>query len=367
MYMRSVNSFYPERYRVVRRLSARGTPYTLLERIVPRINDQNLDVVFYLYSSRDEAERGESVGASGFFVSVESKARPNAGYLYAVTNRHVIEKGRLVIRLNTKDGEIDFIETTLESWEPHREGEDLAVCAVGLRDEYKYCSVAEGKVIHEGFLLTDPPAIGPGEDVMVIGRFINHEGKDQNFPTARFGAIAMMPSEPIYNRQFDNSKKAFLIEMRSMGGYSGAPVFVLHRDSKKIDAIGSWVDVDEPEPFLLGVLVAHSITYTPVMREIASGELEKTDLWVESNTGLAIVCPAWHIYEILELDRFKMAREKNEEEIRKRQRNSSAMPDDSEPPPNRTQRTKKGYEIPIPKRDEVFDVFKKATRKRDNK
>lgn len=29
-----------------------------------------------------------------------------------------------------------------------------------------------------------------------------------------------------------------------------------------------------------------------------------------------------------------------------------------------TQRTETGYEIPVPKRDEVMDVFNKATRKR---
>lgn len=29
-----------------------------------------------------------------------------------------------------------------------------------------------------------------------------------------------------------------------------------------------------------------------------------------------------------------------------------------------TQRTEQGYEIPVPKRDDVMDVFKKATKKR---
>jgi hypothetical protein len=30
-----------------------------------------------------------------------------------------------------------------------------------------------------------------------------------------------------------------------------------------------------------------------------------------------------------------------------------------------TQRTEQGYEIPVPKRGEVMDVFKRATRKRE--
>jgi hypothetical protein len=32
-----------------------------------------------------------------------------------------------------------------------------------------------------------------------------------------------------------------------------------------------------------------------------------------------------------------------------------------------TQRTETGYEIPVPKRSEVMDVFRKATRKRSRK
>jgi hypothetical protein len=220
-------------------------------------------------------------------------------------------------------------------------------------------------------------------EVMILGRFINHEGRQRNFPTARFGTIAARPSEPILNRHLDNEKPAFLVEMRSMGGYSGAPVFAMLRPRLQLDltvekvdttsseakalsgvAIRPWVEIDNPIPILLGVLVAHSINYEPVVRDAPVGESEETDLWVQANTGLAIVAPAWHIYEeLLQTERFKMSREKGDAEISRRKR-GSPMPDDTGAQPKSTQRTKKGYEIPIPKRDDVMDVFKKATRKR---
>jgi hypothetical protein len=53
---------------------------------------------------------------------------------------------------------------------------------------------------------------------------VNHEGKQRNLPSARFGNIAQMPGEPI---EFDGlSQESFLVEARSVAGYSGSPVFV---------------------------------------------------------------------------------------------------------------------------------------------
>jgi hypothetical protein len=67
--------------------------------------------------------------------------------------------------------------------------------------------------------------IGPGDDVFVVGRFINREGKQKNIPSVRFGNIAQMPGEPLF---LDDGKEleCFLIEGRSISGFSGSPVFI---------------------------------------------------------------------------------------------------------------------------------------------
>jgi len=80
------------------------------KRTMPRIKDELLDSVIYLYPSEASARRGEKAGGSGFVAGIESAADPEGCWLYAVTNRHVVEDGRSrTIRLNTRDGE-------LESW-----------------------------------------------------------------------------------------------------------------------------------------------------------------------------------------------------------------------------------------------------------
>jgi hypothetical protein len=67
--------------------------------------------------------------------------------------------------------------------------------------------------------------IGPGDDVFIIGRFINREGHQKNTPSVRFGNIAQMPGEPIIDDD-GIAQESYLVEARSIPGYSGAPVFV---------------------------------------------------------------------------------------------------------------------------------------------
>ena len=73
---------------------------------MPRIGDQILDIVVYLYHSVDEAKAGEKIDGSGFLVGVPSETIEETSTIYAVTNSHVVKKAGKspVIRLNTRDG-----------------------------------------------------------------------------------------------------------------------------------------------------------------------------------------------------------------------------------------------------------------------
>ncbi len=66
--------------------------------------------------------------------------------------------------------------------------------------------------------------LGIGDDVYTVGRFVNHDGKQRNNPVVRFGNIAQMPIEPI--KQDDGHlQDSYLVECKSVAGYSGSPVF----------------------------------------------------------------------------------------------------------------------------------------------
>jgi hypothetical protein len=68
--------------------------------------------------------------------------------------------------------------------------------------------------------------VGPGDEVYFMGRFIAHDGKQRNTPIVRFGSIAMMPREPVHQTQRAFDQESFLIEARSLSGFSGSPVML---------------------------------------------------------------------------------------------------------------------------------------------
>jgi hypothetical protein len=139
--------------------------------------------------------------------------------------------------------------------------------------------------------------VGPGDDAFIVGRFINHEGKQRNMPTVRFGPVAQMPDEPIRVGGFD--QESFLVEARSIGGFSGSPVFwqVLpfqggpYRGSTNL-GLG---------PLLLGVEWGYIHTWAPLCDALGRplGDGPPFDRQVEQNAGMTCVVPAWKLAELL--------------------------------------------------------------------
>jgi hypothetical protein len=66
---------------------------------------------------------------------------------------------------------------------------------------------------------------GPGEEIVMLGRFLGYDRTDENKPAARFGHLAMAPTVPI-NHPWGFTQPSFLIECRSVSGFSGSPVFI---------------------------------------------------------------------------------------------------------------------------------------------
>ncbi len=266
---------------------------------MPRIHDSLLHCVIYLYPTTEAANEGAMAGGSGFLVSVKSVGLPNNfWFVYAVSNKHVIENGRSrVISVNTMNNGKEIIETKRDDWHVHPDGYDLAACLISINPaSVKFtCVPFDSFISHVHIMAWN---IGPGDNVFVLGRFINHEGRQTNNPTARFGNIAQMPIEPI-KRNDGSAQESYLVEARSIGGFSGSPVFwqVLPFGGGE----GRIPTTSGIKPHLLGIDLGHIHSFESVVDK-KGGPITGEDgepMWVKMNTGMMGVVPAWKLTELL--------------------------------------------------------------------
>jgi hypothetical protein len=261
---------------------------------MPRILDQVLDCVVYLYRSFHEAHEGINVGGSGFSLAIPCEKLPTpAAHIYAVTNKHVIEAGGICVRLNTREGHKIVMEAQKADWMPS-EKDDLAVVPLAPLP----ANVAMN-AIHVDSLLSratmERHKIGVGDDVVMLGRFINREGLQQNAPTARFGHISQMPGDPMQIEiagKMEIQEEAFLCEVRSIGGYSGSPVLLL--PNPVYGREGEPLPTDKG--FVLGVDFCHVQNWISAFDD--KGQ-ELPHVRVPLNSGMAGVIPAWRLYDLI--------------------------------------------------------------------
>jgi hypothetical protein len=274
-----------------------------------RIPDSILECSIYLYRTVDEARTGIKAGGSGFLVAVPSVVH-NFLYIYAVTNYHIIlGENATVIRLNTVDNELAIHETHVGEWKEHPKGDDIAVCFVSTlyNPKNKYKTVPISLFITQEII--DKHNIGVGDDAFLVGRFHRHDGTQRNLPSIRFGNIAMMPNERIVLPS-GFPQESFLVEMRSIGGYSGSPVFI-QIPPFSIRHNNSPLNSASFGPWLLGVDWGHLDIYEVVrnksgipLSDIVRSNPDRpdSDVWrVKSNSGMTGVVPAWKLQELLYL------------------------------------------------------------------
>jgi hypothetical protein len=274
--------------------SARGIEYNYneLEPTVPRIGDDFLGAAIYLYRNRGDAENSSYLGGSGFLVGYVDM-HTTVMHIYAATNAHVIRDGFTVIRINKRFGDPDILELTPAAWTPHPDGDDLSICPLILTPQYDFKFVMTDGCVDEQRIKRFN--IGVGDDVFMVGRFTGHSGKSKNLPIARFGNIAMVPSEEIENA-LGKKRPHYLVEVRSVSGFSGSPVFVY---DAPIPPSLQHVRPEQFPNFLLGIDCGHM----PEHEERLSA-------------GIAAVVPAWRLLELLEHPRIKQLREEREAEIK---------------------------------------------------
>ena len=143
--------------------------------------------------------------------------------------------------------------------------------------------------------------IGPGDECFVVGRFVNHEGKQKNLPTVRFGCISQMADEPIL-QNCGYKQQSFLVEAKSIGGYSGSPVYTYIPPGTIRYGVENWLDkiLMQHGPWLLGVVWGQINDWMPIMNEQGQPiNSNPKSAQVMINTGIMAVVPAWKIRETL--------------------------------------------------------------------
>lgn len=190
---------------------------------MPKIPARILNCVFYLYHSAENALAGEKFGGTGFFIGVP--IADNAFLAFGVTNWHVaVQTGASVIRVNRKDGRADTFALDPSEWDFVPGGNDLAIAYIPQLNpnEHDVNIVALDMIADQQRIQED--SINAGEDVFLIGRFVDHDGGPTNVPSVRFGNVSVMP-QPI-KQPTGSLEPSYVLDVHSRTGYSGSPVFV---------------------------------------------------------------------------------------------------------------------------------------------
>jgi hypothetical protein len=256
--------------------------------------------------------------ATGFLVCVPS-GDPNNWFPYLVTAEHVVvgiqQRGRpIYCRLNLKNGGASVESLQITRWWHHpnaeRDPTDVAVCAVHINwDLFDHACVPLPETYMEAPTERRPRDVGLGDETFTLGLFRLHAGRDRNIPIVRIGNIAAMPEEPV--RTNWGSIKAYLVEMRSIAGLSGSPVFT---DSPEAPTLGMLYSIHvladprftPPDPekvnwfryHFLGLVHGHFDV--PDLQEDADID-DDDDAAVSRhiNTGIGLVIPAEKVIETL--------------------------------------------------------------------
>lgn len=240
------------------------------------------------YSDGD-ATRFRTIG-TGFFIGLDYGDRLPSGAdtyrLLMVTNRHVIAgKDDVVIRVNRHGGTVRHLRLPLtgaegRTWAAHPdERVDIAVVLTNARvlaDEgldfnyFRQPDIAFSSTMKE-------LAVGPGQELFILGFPMGLTGVDRNYVIARAGMIARFDDELLA------SSRTFLIDATMFPGNSGGPV-IIKPTSDRLEG-SSPVD----RAYLVGVVRSY-LPYEEVAYSLQTEPPTARVVFIE-NSGLADVIP----------------------------------------------------------------------------
>lgn len=252
--------------------------------------------VAYL-ASRDE-EGSYAFAGTVFFVGHGKPGERFCDRVFAVTARHVLEgiyrtktNKSIYLRFNLRGGKFEWIETKLTDWHFIQNSEDdVAILERGIPEQHDHLVLPFQLCKTTDQLTSD--GIGLGDEAVIVGLYSSHPGEDRNIPIVRIGNISVLEPQHVYNKQVGHIR-GILIEVRSLGGLSGSPVFVQYGYWRITS--GRLEIVTGDNLMLIGMVHGHhevSISRSST-KEDRPAEIDHL------NTGIAIVVPFEEIRKVI--------------------------------------------------------------------
>ncbi len=140
----------------------------------------------------------------------------------------------------------------------------------------------------------------------MIGRFRVHAGKNKNLPAATFGNISMMPDEPLYNPSMSSrsNQESFLVEMRSVTGFSGSPVFLYLPPNNPRGKDKANVPYGEYHWRFIGICWGH------INADVKGYDSLHNEYRIKIDSAMAAVVPAWKLLDILDGEEMQKIKQK---------------------------------------------------------
>lgn len=338
---------------------------------MPRLNKTFHNTSFFLYGRNPRTGALFGPVGTGVLVAVPLQNAWFVGHTYAVTCHHCILSHGTIIRINTSDGKSRLIETAPEDWQFQTGGSDIA--AIDLTDLVRQSGGDEIAVVPTVQFATKEfmqrVEFGIGEDGFMLGLFSDQPGKDRNMVAARFGNVSLLADdrEPL-EHPHGAVHPSHLFDMHSRPGSSGSPIFAyrtpagdlrtaqLRGADKEYQRIktGNLVNraksgdrfaemelrstrskealETEDNTFLVlfGIHVGQyhdTVTAKKLRQARAEGNtpINEGDKLVVPNS-VALVAPAWDVYDLIMIDRFVQRRKAREDMNAKRAKPNAALP-----------------------------------------
>ena len=292
----------------------------------------------------EPSEQGFVASGTCFFVFFVEETE---AFRYVVTARHVVRPikfgrellpadGLVRIRISRETKPPRIIDTVRKEWIcHHNQYVDVCVRPFDLRaedpdGEFHLSELSIGgptSLLYHPMTEHSHGPIDVGDEIFIPSLFTPHVGEKRNIPIVRIGHIAARPIESI--RWGSPTLPAYLIETKSLGGTSGAPVFLhllpsLPRNTRKFQS----TQVGRLVPYaLIGmVLGSHSGKYENDFVE-ADDEENLISKDADFNAGISIALPIQAVLDVINSDELKKSRMATIEAIKNQSgyRPSSAM------------------------------------------
>jgi hypothetical protein len=332
-------------------------------------------VVFLGYKDKDDEFR---FLGSAFWVArlvVDKFDQPHR-LAYLVTAAHNVQKAKeesvddsVWLRVNMKGNGPQWVASThTNSFATSKDQNvDVAVLKIPIEGTWDNVAWPLEQLVENDLLDTEHTGdrkIELGDELIFAGLFYPHEGKERNIPLVRIGNVAALRGEPVLSRD-GRPMDLYLIESHSIGGLSGAPVFMDIATAKlslppTYGYMAGAYSSDSWSRFKLFGIVHGHFGIEDILEDavVADGRKEKLPI----NFGISMVIPAEKISDVIKRFREEETLELSE---RPNEKNTLLIMRDSAAPNISFQETGTGFELPTRSEDQFLRDPNHTSRKKE--